>query len=356
MSNQKWRLLFAWGDVEHPSGGFSVDMDFWRGLKRSFDALKKEHRYLPPLTADHPEIIAEILSEAELRGANYGMVTGLRIDEDGIWGAFTLNEIGQRLSDMNALAYLSPSFYRQWVDPHTGNTLGPVLREVSFVGVPYQKNISGEVGAVYGLADAVALSELGFVTNSTEAVMVEETATEEVVETEEMAGPDMAALDAKLDAILALLQPAEMAEDEEQESTDMGERVASLEKELKREKAANAVRSDLGASATDELVKSLVAVKLSDSDAYKTLLDQVKKSPASSKPAGSAGTNQAVTSLSEPKFISLTEEAAKSGVKRGLGLVKFLRSKGIEQDKINTCLAEYSDQISRVYAVHAGGN
>lgn len=346
-------MIFAWGDVRHPSGDFTIDADFFRGLLYAFRRLKDEHKYLPPITAEHPEIMAELSGEAELRGANYGVIAGLKADEEGIWGGFILNELGARLDALGALQYLSPSFYKAWQDPHTGEMLGPVLREVSFVEVPHQKNISAEVGQVYGLSDAVSLSEAGF----QQSITYEEKMEDELMEDVAEVSTDVLTkeyFDSRLDEILALLSPADNAdaEAEEPEIADLSEQVKSLRKELEIERASNRVRSDLGALATDELVRSLAPMSLADGNGYKAVVAGLRGAkPAAQTPAGKVGAGEKPANLSEQKLVSLTEQAAKSGTGRGLALVRTLRSSGASQDQINVFLAD-ADKINRIYAIH----
>jgi len=349
----KWRMIFAWGDTDHPTGGFAVDPDFYRGLLYAFKRLRDEHKYLPPITAMHPEIMAELSGEAELRGANYGVIAGLKADEDGIWAGFALNALGRRLDALGALQYLSPSFYKAWVDPHTGEQLGPVLREVSFVDVPHQKNISAEIGQIYGLSDAVSLAEAGFQTTITSEDMMEEEIMEEAsVESTDVLTKEH--FDARMDEILALLVPSDNVDGEtsEEESIDMSERVASLERELKIERASSKVRADLGALATDDLVKSLAPMSLSDAAGYKAVLAGIKKAPAQA-PVGNVG-QPAPAKVQEGKLVSLCEQAAKSGISRGLPLVKYLRAHGMADEQIHTSLAEHGESIKRIYSAMGG--
>ena len=309
----------------------------------------------------HPEIFQDLTNIAELRGANYGVVGGLRCNEDGIEAGFFLNELGAKLGALGAIGYISPSFYREWVDPHTGERLGPVLREVSLVDVPHQKNISAEVGQVYGLSDAVSLVESGFNHTITEGVnMMDEESTEApaVEETTDAAEPTlvevMAAivdLTAKIDALAG----AEVEEDaaEVEGEMSLADEVKSLRYELKLEKAANAVRADLGAAATDALVRSLAPMHLSDVASYKVVAAGIKTKPATTQqPAGNVGA-PAPTNLGERGVVSLVEQAAAAGVKRGLPLVKYMRSKGVADPSVS--LSEHAEAVSRIYSAINGG-
>lgn len=347
----KWRMIFAWGTTEHPTGGFTVDADFYRGLLYAFRRLRDEHKYLPPITAMHPEIMAELSGEAELRGANYGVIAGLKSDEDGIWAGFALNELGQRLDALGALQYLSPSFYKAWSDPHTGEVLGPVLREVSFVDVPHQKNISAEIGQIYGLSDMVSLAEAGFHHTITSEKMMEE----EIMEGASVESTDVLTkehFDARMDELIALLAPADNmdAEAGEEEPADLADQLKAIRAELATERASNKVRADLGALATDELVKSLAPMSLSDATGYKAVVAGLRKGGPSQAPVGNVGAKPS-TNLSESKFVSLCEQAARGGVSRGLPLVKYLRAHGVDTD---TALAEHSDAIKRIYSAVKG--
>jgi hypothetical protein len=359
---RKWRQIFAWGHTDHPQGAFDVDVQFYRDLLHAFKVLRDEHKYLPPVTAMHPEIIQDLTGISELRGANYGVVGGLRCNDEGIEAGFFLNELGAKLDALGAIGYISPSFYRAWVDPHTGTRLGPVLREVSLVDVPHQKNISADVGRVYGLSDAVSLVESGF--NNPiflGANMMDEESTEEpaVDETTDAAEPTLVEVLAAIVDLTAKIDALGVAEVEEDSAEVEGEmsladEVKSLRYDLKLEKAANAVRTDLGAAASDALVRSLAPMHLGDLASYKVVAAGIKSKPATAQqPAGNVGAQSAATSLSEKNVVTLIEQAASAGIKRGLPLVKFMRSKGVENAALS--LSEHADSVTRIYSVTNGG-
>ena len=354
---RKWRQIFAWGPTAHPSGDFEVTPEWYRNLLRAFKVLRDTHKYLPPVTAMHPEIYQELTGISELRGANYGVIAGLRATESGIEAGFVLNELGCKIDDLGGIGYLSPSFYAAWIDPHTGEKLGPVLREVSLVDVPHQKNISADVGQIYGLSDAVSLAESGFNNTIKEISMMdsEETVTEEPTDAAEPTLSDvMAKIDSKFEELKAMLLSSEESPGEEEVPTDMSEQIAQLKTQL----AQQTVRADLGEAATDELVKTLAPVSMSDARGYKALVAQIKSKPASARtqaPVGSTGTTtSAPVSLSESRVVSLAEKAALAGVPRGLPLVKYMEANGVSRDGIVTALAEHSEKITRIYSAVGG--
>ena len=354
---RKWREIFAWGPCSHPVKDFVVDLDFYKGLVKSFQILKDSHKYLPPVSALHPEIMSELTGIAELRGANYGMIGGLRMTESGIEAGFLLNKLGVIVDDLGAIGYLSPSFYNEWLDPHTGEKLGPVLREVSLVDVPHQKNISSEVGQIYGLSDAVSLAESGFNNIVTGEIMDEEIEKEEVDAAEEPATTGFTEADRTMlqEVHAAVTAKGDIvAEEIDPEGMDLSEQVSQLRNELKVERAQSKVRADLGAVATDELVRSLAPMSLSDAAGYKSVVAGLKAHPAGRQtqaPAGNAGvSNAGPISLSEKHVVNLAEKAASAGVKRGLPLIKYLTSQGLDREQVVTACADHGDAIKRIYS------
>jgi hypothetical protein len=114
------------------------------------------------------------------------------------------------------------------------------------------------------------------------------------------------------------------------------------------------VRTDLGAAASDALVRSLAPMHLGDLASYKVVAAGIKSKPATAQqPAGNVGAQSAATSLSEKNVVTLIEQAASAGIKRGLPLVKFMRSKGVENAALS--LSEHADSVTRIYSVTNGG-
>lgn len=375
---QLWIEIFAEGPIAHPTGDIEVEQEFRSGLLKNFRFLRKAYNYYPPFTAEHPEIVGELIGEPTVDGAVYGLISQLRTTEEGgVQAKVKLNELGKRLAETGALTYVSPSFYTDWRDPHTGNMLGPVLREVSAVTVPHQKNLKTDLATSYRLAEAdQQLNQLGFTApesvnmkrkatqknfeESTEEPVVEETDLAEGEASEEPAETAMAEITPELEAMIAELvaqavsaalagEVAEVAP----EDVSMSERVEALEGQLRTERNLNAVREQH--PGLDKVTtQDLAAVRMHDEARYqrlsKSLVVNMSEAP---KPKGNVGANPA-KGASQDRIVSLAEEAAKAGVKRGKSLVKFYRSKGVDNEAINASLEneDTRNRISNAYEAH----
>lgn len=138
-----WRKLFSWGTTKHPKGDFTVDREFAEKLVESFKIMAAQG-YFPPALEEH-----------EAKGKAFGVYREVEIRADGIWALLEgAKGVIQQMKD-GFRPYISPSFYPKFTNPHTGEELENVVREISFVGVPHLKN----VGPV--MPD-VALCEAGF--------------------------------------------------------------------------------------------------------------------------------------------------------------------------------------------------
>lgn len=127
----RWATIFQIGQsADHPNGSFEVTEEFARGLLSSFQYLKQKHDYRPPLLRDHRD-----------DGTILGEIVDMRLVGDRVQIKPDWVPSAQDLVDEGRIDRLSPSFFESWTDPETGETLSPVLREVSAVSIPHLKSL-----------------------------------------------------------------------------------------------------------------------------------------------------------------------------------------------------------------------
>lgn len=352
-----WRTIFEPGGVQHPTASFVVDDEFCTGLIASFNKLRKSYGYHPPIAAQHPDLVNELIGEqVDVDGIVYGLIGRLRRTESGgVEAQLRLNELGCRLEKMGALPYLSPSIYTAWVDPHTGETLAPCLREVSFVDVPHLKNLKNDLGVVYRLADEQDADFVGVVTQ-TEGLEMDKM--EELLESLiERFGALEELLAAKAESAEVVEMEDETTEEvvvemedieEDAEVVSMKERLIVLESQLKLQQAVNDVRSE-HAHLDSEMVNDLAAVKMSDESRYQRLSSNISLSETPT--AGTVGVS-GNTSRPVGAIVSLAEDAINNGISRGRPLIKHLRAKGMADADINHALSD-SDTSKRIADLYA---
>lgn len=292
--------LFSYGEVVHPGhpdGKYTVDKEFIANMMHAFNALHEDAGYRPALLIEHRR-----------EGRVYGVVAELIEVEEGLDAVL---HVPQRIADAieaGELLYLSPTFYVEMPHPHTGEPLKCVLAEVSFVSVPHLKNIPP-------LSEVYAHSETGFVTQTKqEPTMAEQTNAaagvnnaeetenmEEEVEQMEGEGEDKyAALNAKLDQILALLQPPEVEQEEEGEEVEqsLAEQVQELKQSIALKDAALVVRTALP-DADEATVEQLAQLKVTNSelaDATIAIHQSAKPgAPVVQTPIGQGGGGNTIT-------------------------------------------------------------
>jgi hypothetical protein len=263
---QRWHL-FAWGEVLHEVEDFEINEEFAREMLASFAALTDGYPYRPP-----------ILEEHEAQGRGFGIVVAMGTDDEGIWADVDLPEVVAAEIDAGLRIYISPSFYPEWVHPHTGEELRFVLREVSLVGVPHLKNLR-PLGSHY------SLSETGWATPTTQEAAMADLEQPETPETapvdnteDDTPDIDMAEEFSKLSERVKALEDAysKMMEGEGEEE-EMGEpvdnseataeqRIAALERTIALKDAEIDVRSVLPTAPMQEVT-----------DLAETIVDQPKR-------------------------------------------------------------------------------
>jgi len=162
-------------------------------------------------------------------------------------------------------------------------------------------------------------------------------------------------LEAKIIELVTQAVAAAMAGDVEEsvEDVSMSERVEALEGQLRTERNLNAVREE-HPGLSKATAQDLAAVRMHDEARYKRLSKLVSVDMSETKPQGNAGKAPAQSSFTADQVVSLAEEAAKSGIKRGRPFVKFMRSRGVANDAINASLEDPAtrSRVADAYSVH----
>lgn len=73
-----------------------------------------------------------------------------------------------------------------------------------------------------------------------------------------------------------------------------------------------------------------------------------EKNDAPPAPRGSAQPGEPVH-MSESRVVSMAEDAAAKGVRRGASFIKFMHARGVERGEVGRILAEHKDKIDAVY-------
>lgn len=234
-----------------------ISPEFANKIVSNFDALQ-EKGYRVPLLRSHGRRDDYI----------YGDVHAMRIKDGYVQCGvtFTREEEKQAFNEGIMREY-SPGFDENWLDPHTGNRMGPVLLELSFTGLAYQRNLRAPQEA-NPIQMSKYLFSIGGEMPEDKKEMMEETV--EVVE--EMAEPTLGDIASMLSQILQMLAPKEdlaeepeeelMAEDEEKK--EMSARIRQLE-----ERAIRAELSALGIKGEDD-VRHLIQLSRQSPELYKT--------------------------------------------------------------------------------------
>lgn len=293
-------LLWAWGDVYHPkmpSGKYTVNEDFAAKMLHAYEELSQYGQYRPGILVEH-----------EGEGQVYGLIINLYTTDRGIECDIRFPKHINDMIERGSLLYISPTFYLKMKHPHTGEELEYVLAEASFVSKPHLKNIPP-------LSEVYAHSETGFVTQTKqEPTMAEQTNAaagvnnaeetenmEEEVEQMEGEGDDKYAdLNAKIDQILALLQPPEVEQKEEGEEVEqsLAEQVQELKQSIALKDAALVVRTALP-DADEATVEQLAQLKVTNSelaDATIAIHQSAKPgAPVVQAPIGQGGGGNTIT-------------------------------------------------------------
>ena len=322
--------------VDTEKGTFTPDDKFIAQFIESFNAYYEDRSYRPPILREHrPE------------GINFGKVEGVSV-ENGV--AFADVQWAEGMMDLRKkgiIAEFSPSFHKEYKDPHSDNKFPLLMRELSIVAVPQLKNLPTPENHFYALfesnADVVEPKPFTFTFNEEPQMADEE---------KDM----MQKLSDRMDAIESQL--AEMTEDEDVEEQDEHEdeeeeQTEDEEKPVENSEASDtlqalrdqnkallnrikgfedqALRQELGEKISDlddETFEQLVSLKETNTDLYeKTVVTLSATEPTESKPKGKTGNPAKPGSVT----VSLSEAKAKAiemGLK-GAEKVTYLQEQGV---------------------------
>lgn len=369
VENDDWRMAFAWGHVRHRQGDFTVDDDFARHMIESFRYMRDTYGYYPPIAAEHEiEIDFEDGDGPQvLSGVTFGVIAQIETRSDGVWVHPMWNALGEKVNSLGAFVYVSPSFYPEWEDPHSGEVLKNMLREFTVCGNPHQKNLETPVGDVYGLSD---YGFLPTTTPPTENPMEEEEnenqtnladeEMDELADDEETENADgeAPAWAQQMMAMLSKLMPSENEEgagatensedDAAAQLAKANKRIANLERRVALADALVSVQAELP-DVDEQEARDLAEMKLSDEKTYKRWVKRLKAAkPVDTSEKGRVGGSTGGGASGGPTKRELKEvvrEAKKDGVNRGLPLVSFCNARGY--DELGD---EFATIVDEVYA------
>lgn len=352
-----WRMAFAWGVTRHPKGDFVVDREFALSMIGSFHYLADTYGYRPPVCAEH-----------DIDGAIYGLVEAIEVRDDGIWVLPRYNAEGLALASTGRFLYVSPSFFPEYQDPHSGLVLKNVLREFTYCSKPHQKNLQVPTAELYGL------SEEGFTSNedgpddepdddNQPAAQPPQPEEEPDMDPEELSAA-LAAANAEIESLREQLANANgeleamrenMGEDEPPEMAELSElselrsaveaqagQITNLTQQLNRANAERRVADE--APGADEAQRAaLVGVLLNDEASYTALLPTfATPGPIETAELGSVNGGPPRKPVANGDTRALVVEAHDKGVARGLPLIKFFKARGLPTP---TDLNEIADQV-----------
>lgn len=371
VEDDDWRMAFAWGHVRHGQGDFTVDDEFALEMIEAFRYMRDTYGYYPPIAAEHQiEIDFEDGDGPQvLDGVTFGVIAQIETRDSGIWVHPMWNALGQKVNDLGAFVYVSPSFYPEWEDPHSGKVLQNMLREFTVCGNPHQKNLETPVGEVYGL------SEYGFLPtqpkketpmdpkddNQTNLMDGEEEPEENMdgeEEPEENMDGEAPAWAQEMLAMLAKLMPSDESEstdnaddsDDSDASTkqlaEAKKRIAKLERRVALADALVSVQAELP-DVDEQEARDLAEMKLIDDKKYQRWVKRLKSAkPVDTSEEGVVGGGNGGGPSPGPdvkELRSVVREAKKDDVPRGLALVSFCNARGFDQ--LGDDFQEVVDQV-----------
>ena len=339
-----WRQAFAYGVTRHPVRDFTVDAQFCDAVVASFAYMRDTYGYLPPICVEHDvELDFDKLAEMpplDVEGEQVDPVAFMQavLDRQGhitrgvTWGVIedvehvrgvglsvkpVYRPAAQILENMGLLLYVSPSFFPEWIDPHTGKVLRNMLREFTHCGIPHQKNLATPAQELY------ALSETGFVAQPKESTE-EDNMDETLEKILEMLGSLQAGIDsmgAEEEADTMEDMEEEGAELSEVDNSDLAQQVAMLRAQLEERDALPGVIERLNCTA--EQAQALAPLAIHNAATFGVvceLVEQAKTSDASDIERPMRGhadsVDNAETGDMTAVVVALAEEAASTGVSR----------------------------------------
>jgi len=290
--------IFAPGHVSHPVGDFVVDDEFCKLMLESFE-LMAERGYYPP-----------VLQEHNSDGCVLGIVKRLFAKDGGLFADLELAEGVLAEVEQGKRRNVSPSFFEEFEDTHSGRMLSNFLREVSWVSVPHLKNLQPP-------QQHYTMSENGLIQRGIE---MSEEQQELLVENEEEVDR-MALIEDRISKIEEWLAEQAMTEEEVNEEIAMSDRVTQLERQLAEANAINTVKSAYGLD--DQTTRDLAELMLDKPEMYKRqakLLSEASKNRRG-REIGTIG-EAAVGSISMGEA---RQRAAKAGCKPGPETIKWIQ-------------------------------
>jgi hypothetical protein len=266
-----WIDAFKLGADVHTTGDVvSITHDFVSTLLANFEALYAKG-YRVPLLRSHGRRDDYI----------YGDVHAMRVADGYVQCGvtFTREEEKQAFNEGLMREY-SPGFDLDWLDPHTGEKLGPVLLELSFTALAYQRNLRAPQEA-NPVQMATYLHTFGD-TMTRKKMMAEEEVVVEASTVEEMAEPTLTDIAAMLTQVLEMLAPKEemMNKPEEEMSAHVGEDEEKKEMSARirqlEERAVRAELSALGIKGEDD-VKHLVQLSRQSPELYRATAKRLSR-------------------------------------------------------------------------------
>lgn len=293
--NTYFLQLFSWGEVAHKNGEFTIDREFYRKMRESFDFLVHGDRppQYPPIKRQHSDdgfvygLILEIFSTDE-EGIPEGFTS------EGIYAEVMPSPLLQRWREEDGIiGDYSPGFSMEWEDPHTGRMLENVLRECSFVSEGHLKNTEKRPpGYALSASGFVMIIELACEEEMEKKEMQDAEAMEErLARLEEVQGELISGMESLAGQVGRLVEAIggeaeddddddeEMEEHGDKEETQMSARLARLEKELAKERTlrlqseAGAAMDRLGLELEAKQRDRLIALSVKDADAFRSTVE-----------------------------------------------------------------------------------
>lgn len=262
-----WIDFHMIGESVYTDDGEKVDIteQYARTMLANFYACK-EKGYAVPILRNHGRDDSWI----------YGDVVEMRIEGTHLQAGVKFTREAERTAfNEGLMREFSPGFDTDWLNPHTGERVGPTMLELSFCGLGYQRNLRApqeanpvQLGRSY--IHVLSNNKLQ-VSVTTEPTMAEE-------KTEVSVEERMTKLEAAVEEIMAKLMesPEEEMMDEpeeemmvDEEKKEMSRRIQQLEDQL--------VRTEIAAHGVKEDVDSLVKLARVDFKLFSSTLKKLSR-------------------------------------------------------------------------------
>lgn len=302
-----WIDFHKVGESVHTENGDVVDItpEYAATMVANFYACK-DKGYAVPVLRNHGSEDSWI----------YGDVIEMRVEGTHLQAGvkFTREEERQAFNE-GLMREFSPGFSTNWLDPHTGEKMGPTMLELSFCGLAYQRNLRQPQEA-----NPVQLKRQYLHTLSTKEIIVTDEPKEEEVTIEER----MTRLEAKVEEVMAkyMTEPEEEMADEpeeemmveDEEKKEMSARIQFLEDQL--------VLSEIAKAGVKDGVENLVKLARTDKKLFGVTLKMMSR-----KEQSEIGTMGAAETSAPGESAESVAKAAQAAGKTGPGhLALYLSS------------------------------